>query len=598
MTANTIPGLVVEQGAKNPASPAHFRRINGEWQPTTWADYAARVRQVARAFIHLGLEPGHTVGILGPNSQEWVIFHVGAMAAGCVPAGIYPTSSADEIAYVASHAENRAMLVANADLYAKSSEAREKLPNMHVVSLQDELPLPEGVMSWQEFLSLGDEQYDEELNRRLESLEPGQLATLIYTSGTTGLPKGVMLSHDNLYYTSSEAGKLYDVGPQDRLLSYLPLSHIAEQMFTVHVPASTGSAIYFSRGIDFLGEDLAEVHPTLFFGVPRVWEKFQAAIASNLNEASALRQKMFNWALRVGQRVAERQLDSQPVGLPLRLQHGIARRLVHQKIRGALGMDAARAFMSGAAPLSRETMDFFAGLGMPILDLYGQSEDTGPTTINTPERYRPGTVGRPFPGVDVRLDEDGEILVRGRNVFLGYYKDPEATDATLRDGWLHSGDLGEFDRDGFLKVTGRRKDIIITSGGKNIAPQLIEDSIKANELVAEAVLIGDRRNYVTALITLDEEATKAFMERERLQGDPVTHPRVREVLQTTIDATNEHFARVEQVKKFTILPGAFSIEGGEFTPTLKVKRNVVMEKYADVIEQLYSEEGEPATPSR
>jgi long-chain acyl-CoA synthetase len=592
--ARTIPQLVIQRAAEMPASPAHFRRTGDEWVATTWADYAAQVRRGARAFIELGLQPGDTVAMLGPNTQEWVVFDVAAMASGAVPAGIYPTSSPDEIAYIAEHANIRALLVQHAELLERAAMARERLPELKVVVVDTEAGQPEGSMSWQQFMELGDERHDAELDQRMEAAQPEDLATLIYTSGTTGLPKGVMLSNDNLVFTASQAGPTFQVGPIDRTLSYLPLSHIAEQMFTIHVPASTGQSVYFSRGIDHLASDLQQVRPTLFFGVPRVWEKFQAAIQGNVASSSGVQRRIFNWSIGVGQRATRAEVDGSGLGFGSRAKHKVAKALVHNKLRSALGLDAARLFLSGAAPLAKDTLEFFAGLGIPIRDIYGQSEDTGPTTANTLEHYRPGTAGRPFPGIEVKLDEDGEILVRGRNVFMGYYKDPEATAETLRNGWLHSGDLGEFDNDGFLTVTGRKKDIIITAGGKNIAPRLIEDGIKAHELVAECVLIGDLRNYLTALVTLDEEASAAFMKQRGLSGEPHENEEIRAAIQKAVDETNAHFARVEQVKKFAILPEQLTVEGGELTPTLKVRRNVVAERYSEVIESLYADEAVPA----
>jgi long-chain acyl-CoA synthetase len=381
------------------------------------------------------------------------------------------------------------------------------------------------------------------------------------------------------------------------MLSYLPLSHIAEQMFTVHGAAAKGYAVYFSRGLDFLADDLHDVHPTMFFGVPRVWEKLQAAISEKSGQAMAVQRALFAWAQKAGRRWEAAHARGEAPSMALRMQYGLAKRLVHRKIQAALGMDATRAFMTGAAPTKKGTHMFFAGLGMPLFDVYGLSESTGVATFNSAEAYRLGTAGRPLPEIDVQTREDGEVVIRGRNVFQGYYKDDEETAERLRDGWLHTGDLGSFDEDGFLRITGRAKDIIVTSGGKNITPQPIESGIQANELVAEAVLIGDQRNYLTALVTLDPDAAKAFAEQEGIDEPLQDSAKVREHIQETVDKVNEQFARVEQVKRFAILPEPLSMEAGELTPTLKVRRQTVVERNAEVIEAMYAQERETAKAS-
>jgi long-chain acyl-CoA synthetase len=377
-------------------------------------------------------------------------------------------------------------------------------------------------------------------------------------------------------------------------LSYLPLSHIAEQMGTIHIPATAGSTVYYAEALEKIADNLKECRPTAFFGVPRIWEKFHAVLAPKLGEVTGAKRLLVAWSRKVCTEVNARRDRGLPLPRSLELQHRLADRLVIGKIKAALGFDRAHRLVSGAAPIAPDVLQFFSSLDMPIFEIYGQSEDSGPTSYNLPGRTKLGSVGAPLPGLQVKLAEDGEILVKGPNVFLGYYKDPEATTETLADGWLRSGDLGAFDPGGFLTITGRKKEIIITAGGKNIAPKNIEAAIKQLVLVGEAVVIGDRRKYLTALITLDEAAAKKLAP-EAEGAALAAAPAVRAAIQEQIDRVNETLARVEQVKRFAVLPRAFGIDSGELTPTLKVKRKVIAQKYAAEIEAMYAE-AEPHAP--
>jgi long-chain acyl-CoA synthetase len=422
----------------------------------------------------------------------------------------------------------------------------------------------------------------------MAGLTPETPGTFIYTSGTTGRPKAVVLTHQNLFWTASQAASFIGISTGDRTLSYLPLAHIAEQMFTIHGAIIGGCQVYYSRGIDKLRDDLVEVKPTLFFGVPRVWEKFYAGVKAKLAEATGAKAKIAEQAMTAGRDRAAHLNRGEKVPLTLELSTKAFDKVVYHKVKSALGLDQARFCASGAAPVAQEILEFFAGVGILIHEVYGQSEDTGPTTFNAPGRTKFGTVGPAFPGTNVKLGDDGEILVQGPNVFAGYYKDPEATAETLVDGWLHSGDLGEFDSDGFLTITGRKKDIIITAGGKNVAPKLIESAIKQHPAVSEAVLIGDERPYVIALVALDPEAAPALMAEKGWAGSPHTSPELRADLEAYIEAVNVDFGRVAQVKTFAVLPRDLSMVDGELTPTLKVKRNVVATNFSEIIEGIYA----------
>ncbi|MEM9697075.1 MAG: AMP-dependent synthetase/ligase, partial [Myxococcota bacterium] len=407
-------------------------------------------------------------------------------------------------------------------------------------------------------------------------------------SGTTGPPKGVMLSHNNVAWTARAAAELIGAGPADALLSYLPLSHIAEQMFSIHIPITAGYAVYFAESMEKLPDNLKEVQPTLFFAVPRIYEKFYAGVQSKLEAAPDLRRKLVALAQRIGtvhNDAANRGELPHPV---VDLVYGAAQTVIFDKLKTALGLGRARVCVTGAAPIAAEIIEFFASLDIVIREVYGQSEGCGPTSFNVAGRTRFGSVGPAFPGVDVVIADDGEIKVSGPNVFMGYFKDAEATAETLVDGWLHSGDLGRIDSDGFLHITGRKKDLIITAGGKNIAPKNIEAALKDHPLVGEAVVIGDRRKFLTALIALDAERAEAKSAELGVSLEDLgDHPTIRADLERHVEAVNEHLARVEQVKRFSVLPRPFTPQSGELTPTLTVKRRVVSERYAEAIENMY-----------
>ena len=590
VVADTIPSRLLEQARLRPNAPAYKIRENGVWKATSWAGYADEVKRVGRALIALGFEPGQHTCILGFNRPEWTIFDVATMAVGGAPAGIYTTSSPEEVAYIAGHCEAPFMLVENAEQWEKVKARRENLPALKNVIMMKGAPRIDDplLLSWDEFLAKAESVSEEVFIQRLHALEPSGLATLIYTSGTTGPPKAVMLSHENLAWTAAKAREVTGLGPNDTSLSYLPLSHIAEQMFSIHGSISGGACLYYAESIDAVPDNLKEVQPTVFFGVPRIWEKFHAGISAKLSEATGVKAKLVAWAMNVGRKVtAVRERGGEPEGL-LALQYRLADKLIYSKLKEAIGLKNAHLTVSGAAPIAKEVLDFFASLDILILEVYGQSEDTGPTSFNQRTRFRLGSVGPVFPGVEVKFSEEGEILVRGPNVFMGYLKDEAATAATLVDGWLHSGDLGEL-RDGFLYITGRKKDILITAGGKNIAPANIEGDFKNHELINEAVVIGDRRKYLTVLLTLDPEAVEAFIEKNGGDASKAHEdPRIHASIQAHLDELNKKYARVEQVKKFTILPRNFTIEDGELTPTLKVKRNKVSEHFAEEIEAMYA----------
>ncbi|MBI4818324.1 MAG: long-chain fatty acid--CoA ligase [Deltaproteobacteria bacterium] len=583
------------QGRERGDQPAYFEKEAGRWIPTSYREYAVQVRTAAKALIHLGLGVGQTVSILGFNRPEWAIFDVATMSAGGAPAGIYTTSSPNEVQYIIHHADSRIVLLENEAQWKKVESELERLPNLqHVVMMKgaEHIKHPK-VMTWADFMALGDRASDATFDDRLERLEKNQLATLIYTSGTTGPPKGVMLSHENLAWTAGLVRQIIEVRKDDCSLSYLPLSHIAEQMFSLHVPITYGSSVYFAESLEKVPDNLKEVQPTIFFGVPRIWEKFHAGVSAKLRMATGMKKQIAVWATGVGSRMHDARNVGRAPGALLGLEYRLATKLVFSKVKPALGLARVRHSVSGAAPISKDVLDFFAGLDIPIREVYGQSEGSGPTSFNQPGRTRFGSVGPAIPGVEIKFADDGEIRVKGPNVFLGYYKEELATKEALVDGWLCSGDLGKLDADGYLHITGRKKEIIITAGGKNIAPKNIEGALKSTALIGEAVVIGDRRKFLSALLFLDDEAAKKWAEDKGVSSDALrSNAALLDRIQQDVDRVNAQFAQVEHIRKWKIPGRNLGIDTGELTPTLKVKRAKVYAHFAEEIESMYRDASE------
>jgi long-chain acyl-CoA synthetase len=450
------------------------------------------------------------------------------------------------------------------------------------------------VISFEEFLTLGDA-HEAEVAQRRAAIKPEDLATLIYTSGTTGHPKGVMLSHENLAWTARRAVEAVgEVGEDDCVVSYLPLSHIAEQMFSIHLAITAGYPIWCCDDISKVKETLVVARPTLFLAVPRVWEKFRVALEARFSEATGPKRKILDLSLKTGRDVGEKVVEKGIAGLslPERAQFELAQRLFGNKLKAALGLDRLKVAVSGAAPIGKDVLDFFLATGIIIHEVYGQSEGSGPSSFNFPRpgERRIGSVGKAFPGAEIKIAEDGEILVKGKNVFKGYFKDPESTSETLIDGWLHSGDVGRLDNEGFLYITDRKKDLLITAGGKNVAPQNIEAKLREIDGISQAFVIGDRRKFLSALLTLDPERAPALA-RERGWPEDLdslaTHVDFLAHVDHGVEKANAALARYESVRKYKVLPTDFTTESGELTPTQKMKRKVINENHADIIESLY-----------
>jgi long-chain acyl-CoA synthetase len=574
--------------------PALWSMKNGSYLPTSWLQYERHVKHFALGLISLGFPAGSRLCVMGFNREEWLVADVAAMAAGGVPVGIYTTSSPEQVQYIVSHSEAPIVLVENEGYLDRLLSVRKDLPQLKEIIIMDAPVKPRpGVLSYAQVLELGAAHDPAEYQRRVDALDPNALATLIYTSGTTGHPKGVMLSHHNLTWTADQLLSCGDFLEDETLISYLPLSHIAEQTVSIHIPITRGFQLYFAESFDKLPANLTRARPTIFFGVPRVWEKFKAKAEVRMAEQKGARKRMLDWARRVALDYNAATTNRTVVSLRLEAEYKLAQRIVLSKLKERIGFENAHVFVTSAAPIGRDVLDFFASLDIVIREVYGQSEVTGPTTVNTELHTRLGTLGQPMPGVEVRIAEDGEICARGDNVCLGYFKDAEATAQLIQNGWLHSGDVGELDADGYLRVTGRKKEIIVTSGGKKTAPSNIEAMVKAIEPVGNVMVVGDNRNYLVALIALDPERVEEFA---RARGWPHTaaelavHPAFRKYLSQRLEAdVNPKLSRFETIKRFDVLPHDFTVEGGELTSTLKLRRKVTEQKHRSRIEALYAE---------
>ncbi len=574
---------------KHSSKPAMKVKVNGDWQTTSWTEYRTQVRAAAKSLIAVGMDAGKGLSIIGFNCPQWLVSDMAAIYAGGFPAGIYTTNSPEQCKYIAEHSDSQVAVCENADQLAKFLEIRDQLPMLKKCVLMNGTSDDDGVLSWDDFMKAGESVSDEDLQARIDGQGVDDVCTFIYTSGTTGDPKAVMISHDNITWTADTALKTLGAVDGDRFISYLPLSHIAEQVISLHGPMVAGGCTYFAESIEKLGDNLREVRPTIFLAVPRVWEKIQAKMVTAGKETKGLKRKLVDWAKRKGLEAGFAAQDGKPEPAFL----GIANKLVHSKVRDALGLDECRLMITSAAPISRSTLEFFLALGIPIMEVYGMSECTGPATISMPYKYRTGSVGWVIPGGEVKIAEDGEICMRGRHVFKGYYKNEAATEEALdSDNWLHSGDIGVVDDQGFLSITDRKKDLIITAGGENIAPQVIEGKLKAIEVVSQVVVIGDRRKHLSALFTIDESKVQETIE---LSGSPAktmeelsTCETATAWLMTQVNEINKDLARVQTIKKIKILPRDLSIEGGELTPTMKVKRKIVNANYEAEIEAFYA----------
>lgn len=594
---DTIPHLLMARASKTPGQVALRDKHEGVWRERTWRDYEGEMRHAALGLRAFGLESGDRVAIHSENRPEWVFADLGTQAAGGISVGIYPTSPAEEVGYLLRHSGARFLVAEDQEQVDKALAAGE-LPDLERIFVVDirgfrgyEDPR---LVDFDELMARGREaesNQSADFDRLLEKLDPDDTATLVYTSGTTGLPKGAMITGRNGIAAARSVSQLFHPSDQDELLSYLPLCHVAEKVFTYYVAIAGGATVSFAESPETVAADLTEIGPTVFFGVPRIWEKMQASITIRMESASWLKRMTYDLSTRWAEHMAAEKIERGHVRLRSRLLNWLGWVLVYRALKRRLGLDRVRVALSGAAPIAPEVLTFFTGLGVPIVEVYGMTESTGISHAVRREDVEVGTVGRPVDGIDQRIAPDGELLLRGPTIFKGYFGASEETAAALEGGWLHTGDVAELTPRGNVQIIDRKKDIIITAGGKNISPAMVESALKTSPYIREAIVIGEGMKYVTALIGIELDTVGNWAERQRIPyttyRDLSERPEVVGLITEEVNRINDRLARVEQVKKFRLIPKELDAEDAELTATQKVKRSVIDEMYSDLIAEMY-----------
>jgi long-chain acyl-CoA synthetase len=595
---DTLPKLLRARAREAPRALALREKEFGIWQRVTWDHYLGHVRRFCLGLVSMGLQKGDKVAILSENCREWVWAELAAMSASAVGVGVYPTSPAQEVRYVLAHSEATVVVCEDQEQVDKVLEVAAELPRVRHVVVADTRGLRRyrdpRLVSFEEVERRGAEhqrQHPALFDALVDATVSEEVCFFIYTSGTTGHPKGAMITHRNVLAQALAAAEATGARPGDEVVSYLPLCHVAEQIFSVFLPLQLGMKVNFAESIRTIQEDLREIAPSVFLGVPRIWEKLQASIVVKMGEASRWRRALFGWALAVGRRHAEVLLSGRRPGPGLRALRLAAYVLVLRALQNFVGLRRARLTFSAAAAVSPEVLRFFHAIGVPVREGYGMTECTGFSFVQREGEVRLGTVGRALPALEFRLAPDGELLKRGETIFAGYYRDPEATAAAVREGWLHSGDVAELDPDGQLRIVDRKKAIFVTAGGKNVSPSLVENALKVSPYVKEAVVVGDGEKFLAALVQIDFENVGQWATERRL---PYTNfksltrlPEVRELVAAEIDRTNEGLAPVEQVRGFRLLDKELDHDDNEVTATMKVRRKTIYEKFAPLIAELY-----------
>jgi long-chain acyl-CoA synthetase len=588
-TESKTLGSMILAAANRPGTALRYKE-HGQWREVSYVDLVRDAKAIAKGLVALGIEPGERVSILSDTRPEWTVADLGSFCAGTVVAPIYHTNSPEECEYVLRHSEARAVFCEDASQLAKIAQIKNRCPELrHVIAFEDAQP---DTLTMEDLKGIGYAITDEEVITRATRVNPHDTASLVYTSGTTGPPKACMLTHRNFIAQCrllEERLQLERRGAPIEFFQFLPLAHVFARIVQVFAFELGATLIFWSRDSTRLLDDIKEARPTYFASVPRVWEKIHAAATSGIAEQPWPKRALFTWAIDVGRRMSELTRAGKTPGRALRLQHRLADRLVHQKVRALFG-GRLELTITAAAPIPRDVLEFFDACGIVLLEVWGMTELCGAGTVNAESERKLGSVGRPLSDLEMGVAEDGELHARGPIVFAGYFKDEAATRETLPGGWLATGDLGEIDADGFVTITGRKKDLIITSSGKNITPANIENALKETRWISEAVVYGDGRPYLVALLTLDAEEAPKLAAQLGVPADVTTmcrDERVRAEMQKAVDAVNSRFARIEQVKSFAILDRELTQEQQELTPTLKVKRGFVYREFSDTFNDLY-----------
>lgn len=590
MPQETIPALFLDSVKAYNKKDAFLHKSEGRWVGVSHVELREAVTNACRGILSSGLVKGDRIALLSENRIEWVIADLAILSAGCVNVPIHTTLPTAQIEHILRNVEARAIFVSTREQFDKLKHLRNRVPSLLGVFSFDGI---EGEPEAETFESLMEEgkafRDDLSYEERIATIDKNDWASIIFTSGTTGEPKGAVLTHRNFVSNAAACGAAFEVGPEDRTLSMLPLSHVLERTGGYYSMVFLGATIAFAESFDTVTESLLETHPTIVISVPRLFEKMYARILDTVTAGSAAKKNLFFWALEVGKNHVKQSLGGR-LKLGTKFKHRIADILVYRKLKALVG-GRLRFFVSGGAPLAREITEFFCAVGLPILEGYGTTETSPVVSVNTLRHIKFGTVGRPLRDVDIKIADDGEILVRGPNIMHGYYRRPDLTEESIKDGWYHTGDIGHIDADGFLVITDRKKDLIVTSGGKNTAPQRIEGLLKTSKYVTQAVLVGNRRKFISALIVPNFENLTAFADAAGIpyndSTDLIRHPKVITKMSDEIDRKSEHLAGFERVKKFALLDRDFRIEEDELTTTLKVKRTVIEKKYKAQIDALY-----------
>ncbi|MBS0455243.1 MAG: long-chain fatty acid--CoA ligase [Proteobacteria bacterium] len=600
LPGETVPALFWNAVAARGQNVWMRQKELGIWRTWTWKETGDAVREIAAGLLSLGLEPGECVSILSNTVIEWVLADLAVLSCAGVSNGIYPTDAASQVQYLCEDSRSRVLFVEDDEQLDKALEVRAQLPMLRKIVVFDMEGLrgfhDPGVMSLDELRALGRQylqQHPGSVEEKVLQSRPQDLAILVYTSGTTGKPKGAMHSHAGIVFTARGLNTLIAQDERDERMCFLPLCHIAERMGGEYFALYTGAILNFVENPETVPENVREISPTVFTAVPRVWEKFYSGVMIALKEASPVQQAAYAWSIGVGEQIAAKVMAGEAVGGALRLKFRIARVLALDNVRKLIGIHRARFLVTGAAPISPELVKWYLSLGVPMLEVWGMTETCGASTGMPVARIKPGSIGQAAGYNEVRVDPaTGEILVRGPNVFMGYLHLPEKTAETIdAGGWLHTGDVGSIDDEGFLRITDRMKDIIITAGGKNITPSELENELKFSPYVTDAVVIGDKRPYLTVIIMIDQENVEKYAQDNDVpfsNYESLTRAKeVQELIQGELDRVNAKFARVEQIKKFFLLETQLSAEDEELTPTMKLKRKLVQTKYAQRIEAMY-----------
>jgi long-chain acyl-CoA synthetase len=594
--AGTLTGMFGESVRKFPEVPALMGKAKGSYMPITYRHMALQVRSFGRGLIALGVQRKDHIALLSENRPEWAIADMSFAHIGAVNVATFPNSPSNQAEYIISDSGSKVIVVSGLTQLKKAVEIRNRNKHLKIIAMD---PPPDGtvdVVTFDEVIELGDAspETNTEFEKRVQSIQPDDWASIIYTSGTTGDPKGVILSHDNFVSNVEAAREVLHFMPGEILLSFVPLNHVMGRLADHYLPLSTGSTIAYVESLLRLRQNLQEVTPHYMLLVPRVLEIFHESLLANIAKEPAIKQKIFNWALSVGKECCRQIENKQNIPLFQSLLWKIADKLVYQKIRSRLGLQRLEFFFSGGASLSRSTAEFFCALKIRIMEGYGLSETSPLVTVNPSNLLKYGTVGLPVKGVEVEIDEKGEILVRGPNVMQGYYNKPADTaEAIDKDGWLHTGDIGELDEDGYLRITDRKKNLIVLSNGKKVAPQPMENKLSESPFISYAIMLGDRRNTLTALLAPNFKNVRDWAVKNKLDidlrdnGALAKHQEVARLMKGEIERLLPDLADYEKIRKFTIIGEEFTVDNGALTPTLKVKKRVLMERYKDMIEAMY-----------